>query len=362
MKLVIAIDRDDDIGRKTSLKTPIIGRSHVLDAAIQLGTYDPEDSDLNTLFGAIKIYDTLISSGERAEIALVSGDENVGVISDSRIAEQVDLLKERFGAVEVILVTDGSEDEFVIPIIASRFRIDAVNRVVVKQSKSLESTYYLLKKMFEDPKIAKATLSPLGIILVIFSLFSLLGLRDIGYGMIVLFIGLYILLKAYGMDYAIEDYFSTIKKSLLEGRFSFVTYVVSLIFLIVGVIQGLNTVWKLFNSPVTAGGIYIINAFIYGSLWWIVASGAGIIVGRIFDGFIEGKPIKRYFAMFFLLCSAGLIIWGGAGFIISSTDPFSHLRENAMYNFMMSLFGAILLGIVGIIPLKYFGKEDSENV
>ncbi|AIY89750.1 DUF373 family protein [Geoglobus acetivorans] len=359
MKLIIVIDRDDDIGRKTEFKTPIVGRKASIDAAIQLGITDPEDSDLNTIFGAIKIYDRMKTEGEDVEIAIISGDENVGVISDSRIAEQVDYLKKKFNATNVILVTDGSEDEFVIPIISSRFRVDAVNRIVVKQSKSLESTYYLIKKMFEDPKIAKATLSPLGIILLIFSIFSLLGLRDIGYGTIVFFIGSYLLLKAYGMDYAIEDYFSTIKNSLLEGRFSFIIYIVSLILVIVGIIQGLNSVWKLLNSPVAAGAVYLITTFIYGSLWWTIAGGVSIIVGRIFDAFIEKKPMRRYISMMFLLFSAGLIFWGGSVYIISSTEAYAHLRENALYYFMMALFGAFVSGIIGVLPFRHYGSKDS---
>jgi putative membrane protein len=56
-KLIIAIDRDDDLGRKAGIESPVIGRDNVLHAAIKFATTDPEDSDVNTIFGAIKIYD-----------------------------------------------------------------------------------------------------------------------------------------------------------------------------------------------------------------------------------------------------------------------------------------------------------------
>ena len=33
--LVIALDRDDDVGRKTGLKSPIIGRENNIEAAVK---------------------------------------------------------------------------------------------------------------------------------------------------------------------------------------------------------------------------------------------------------------------------------------------------------------------------------------
>ncbi len=351
MKLILVIDRDDDLGRKTGISSPVIGRDNCLKAGESLGLADPEDSDLNTIFGAVRIYDDLKGS-ERVEIAIVAGDENVGVVSDNKIAEQIDYLRNLLRPESVILVTDGSEDEFVIPVISSRMKIDGVHRIVVKQSKTIESTYYLIKRMFEDPKIAKSTLVPLGSILLIFSIFSLAGFMEIGYGTIVLFVGIYLILKAYGMDDAIEEYFSTIKNSLLEGRFSFITYVISLILIIVGFIQGINSFWKLLYQPVAVGAIILATAFIYGSLWWIISAGVSIIIGKILDGFIEGRSIRRYISMVFLLISAGLIIWGGSVYIISSTDVYAHLREDAMYYFLMAVFGGFLAGIIGVVPLR----------
>ncbi len=351
MRLILVIDRDDDLGRKTGIPSPVVGREKCLKAGEQLGLADPEDSDLNTIFGAIKIYDEL-KSKEKVEIAIVSGDENVGVVSDNKIADQIDYLKNLLRPESVVLVTDGSEDEFVIPVISSRMRIDGVQRIVVKQSKTIESTYYLLKRMFEDPRIAKSTLVPFGSILLIFSIFSLAGFTEIGYGTIILFVGIYLILKAYGMDDAIEEYFSTIKNSLLEGRFSFITYIISLILIIVGFIQGINSFWKLLYQPVAVGAIILATAFIYGSLWWIISAGVSIIIGKSLDAFIEGRSMRRYLSMIFLLVSAGLIIWGGSVYIISTTEVYSSLREDAMYYFLMALFGGILAGIVGVVPLR----------
>ena len=133
-KIVLVIDRDNDLGRKAGINSPVIGRQSNLISAIKLAEVDPEDSDLNTIFGAIKLYDELKRKGEDVEIVTICGDEKVGVVSDEKIAEQLDFIKEKLKAKSVVVVTDGSEDEFVLPIISSRLRIDGVNRIIVKQS------------------------------------------------------------------------------------------------------------------------------------------------------------------------------------------------------------------------------------
>ena len=51
--LILSVDRDDDVGYKAGVTTPAIGREACLEAAVKLGTADPEDSDTNAIFQAI---------------------------------------------------------------------------------------------------------------------------------------------------------------------------------------------------------------------------------------------------------------------------------------------------------------------
>ncbi len=62
--LILAIDRDDDFGKKAGVKGPVIGRDACLDAAVKLSLADPEDSDANVLYAAVKLYDELKEKGE----------------------------------------------------------------------------------------------------------------------------------------------------------------------------------------------------------------------------------------------------------------------------------------------------------
>jgi putative membrane protein len=355
IKVVLAIDRDDDLGRKANIKSPVIGREENLNAAIALAASDPEDSDINTIFGALKIYDELKKSGEDVEVVTVCGNESVGVISDTKIAAQLDEIKEKLGAKSVVVVTDGSEDEVVLPIITSRFKIDAVSRIVVKQSKTIESTYFTIKRMLDDPKIARITLAPLGIILLVYAVFLLANYPSWGSGAIIFFIGFYLVLKAYGLENAIEDYFSTLKKSLFEGRMSFITYVTSAMLLIIGAIQGFNSLWKIYTQPVSPGILMLVVAFIYGSVWWIVGAGISAMFGKILDLAIERKPFRRHLVVPFLLISGGLVLWGTSIFILSNNEVFKISSNSAFEYLLLSIAGAILIAFVVIVPLAKRG-------
>ena len=50
--LVLCIDRDDDIGSKGGIETPIVGRDACINAGTRLALEDPEDADSNAIFAA----------------------------------------------------------------------------------------------------------------------------------------------------------------------------------------------------------------------------------------------------------------------------------------------------------------------
>ena len=338
-KIVLVIDRDDDLGIKTGITSPVIGRENVIHAAVRLATADPEDSDVNTMFAAVKIYDELKTKGDDVEVVVVCGDKNVGVSSDTKIARQLDEIVLRLRPKSAVVVTDGSEDEFILPVISSRIHIDTLQRVVVKQSRTIESTYFMLKRMLNDPKIAKITLAPLGMIFLVYSIFLIFQRPELGLGGIILFLGIYFLTKAYGWDRNIEGYLSTVKDSLVEGRFSFILYVTSAILLIISLIQGFNAA----TSRETYAPHEVISAF--SSIWWLTFSGIFALLAKAMDIYAEGGSVKRYLSMVFLLVSLGFVVWGASGYILAST-------ENPLQDLAMSVGVAILVALIGVIPLR----------
>ncbi|MFB6198434.1 MAG: DUF373 family protein, partial [Halobacteriaceae archaeon] len=166
MLLVLCVDLDDDLGRKTGIDTPVIGREAVVNAASSLATRDPEDSDVNVLFEGVHLYDDI--DDEEIEVAAVTGTEGADVTANRVVGEEVDEVLARLGGTEEIralVVTDGAQDESVLPVVRSRVTIDGVRRVVVRQAQDLESMYYTLKQVLDDPETRGTILVPLGVLL-----------------------------------------------------------------------------------------------------------------------------------------------------------------------------------------------------
>ena len=87
--LVICVDRDDDVGIKTGISTPVVGRNACIEAAQRLALEDPEDADSNSIFFAVKTYEDLVSKGYEAEVITVAGVENRGVQADEKVASEI---------------------------------------------------------------------------------------------------------------------------------------------------------------------------------------------------------------------------------------------------------------------------------
>jgi len=177
--LVLAVDIDNDLGR-AGIETPILGREAVLKAAVRFALYDPEDSDANALFAAVKIADELRAKGFEAEPAAIAGSEIGGVEAGILARAQVEQLVEEYGPDGIVLVSDGSEDETLIPLISSIRPIYAVHRIVVKQHRGVEETYMLLwkfaKKVLTEPRFARLFLGVPGVILIVVSVLALMNM------------------------------------------------------------------------------------------------------------------------------------------------------------------------------------------
>jgi len=55
----------------------------------------------------------------------------------------------------------------VLPIVESRIPVDSVDRVVVRQARDIESTYYLLKQFLADEQLRSTILVPFGVALLL---------------------------------------------------------------------------------------------------------------------------------------------------------------------------------------------------
>lgn len=206
--LILCVDRDNDLGKKAGVESPVIGREDCLKAAVALGLKDPEETDTNSIFSGITVYDDYIKNGVDAELAVICGDHDVGIKSDQTLAKQIDTVLSKLEPNSAILVSDGAEDEYIYPILASRIEIDAIKRVVIKQTRNIESLYYMIARSIQDEKVRRKFVLPLALALIVFSTFSLLTillkLPDISWAVVFLTLGVYIIVKAYNLGEPIK--------------------------------------------------------------------------------------------------------------------------------------------------------------
>lgn len=204
--LVICVDRDDDVGQKAGIATPVVGRDACIEAAQRLALEDPEDADSNAIFSAIKTYEDLVSRGYEAEVVTVAGVESRGVQADEKVAAEVRAVLEKFPGAGAVIVSDGEDDESVIPVIQGVMPVISVKRVVMKVSRSVEYSYAVLgrylKMVAYDSKYSKFFLGVPGILLLVGGVATVLGYTTELFAVLVSVLGGAFLVRAFDVDRA----------------------------------------------------------------------------------------------------------------------------------------------------------------
>lgn len=284
--IVLVVDRDDDVGEKAGEKGPIIGEENNIRVATKLATVDPEDSDANTIFAAVKELRELKNGGKDVEIATVTGHRALGFLADSEINNQLRYVFESFNADGVVLVTDGAEDDQVIPIILSYAPIISKKKVVVRQAVQLERTYYVIKNAIRDKDIAPILFGVPGIAFLLWAVFGDLGIK-LMFGII----GAYFVAIATGMDTVILEWIRAVVKGVSLRGSGAPFYLVSLALLAMAGYSAYRNVLALtgelaiYEAIRSAVGFSSISALMY-------------LAGRIIDdhrskkAFIIGKHLR----------------------------------------------------------------------
>jgi len=198
--LVICVDRDNDIGEKTGIITPIVGRNACIEAAQRLALEDPEDADSNSMFAAIKTYEDLVSKGYQVEVVTVAGTKERGVQADEKILIEIKKVLEVFSANGAVIVSDGEDDESVIPVVQNVLAVVSVQRVVMKVSRSVEYSYAVfgkyLRMLAYDSKYSKFFLGVPGILLLIGGIGTIFGYTQEIFAVLISIAGAAFLIRA----------------------------------------------------------------------------------------------------------------------------------------------------------------------
>ncbi|MBN1159765.1 MAG: DUF373 family protein [Candidatus Diapherotrites archaeon] len=296
--LVLCVDRDDDIGIKTGVAGPIIGRKENIEVASKLGVADPSESDTNSIFAAVKKAEEIEAKGRKVQVATVTGIPALGFKADKKIIAQLDEILKEFPADGIVFVSDGAEDEQIIPLISSKVPIISKETVIVKQSKELEKTYYVIKDALKDPTISKLVIGLPGLVLL---LYFLIGESSIRYMLIVL--GAYLIFKGFG----IEDWFISGTKNFFSGlslqRLSFPFYLAVLVFLAFTAISAYGN----YMNEATSGFVTQWGKTLSNSLSYFALAGIFFVVGKIVDAHYLGKAHKL--RTYLITLTSIIVVW-----------------------------------------------------
>ena len=293
--LVICVDRDNDIGEKAGIVTPVIGRDACINAAQRLALEDPEDADSNSMFSAIKTYEDLISKGYQVEVVIVSGIKERGVQADEKILIEIKKILEVFSANGAVIVSDGEDDESVIPVIQNVLPVVSVQRVVMKVSRSVEYSYAVfgkyLKMLAYDSKYSKFFLGVPGILLLIGGVATIFGYTAEIFAVLVSILGAAFLIRAFDIDRA----WANLTKPTPMGFIRIFTMVAGILLILSSVPAGINSVDpKLVEKDSDLLTIFtdkiIIGQFVTGALPILWMGLGAIFVGILLSNWIGGIP------------------------------------------------------------------------
>jgi len=348
--LILCVDRDNDFGTKAGVASPVIGRRANLRAAISLGIADPEDSDSNSLFAAIKAYDELKSKGEPVEIATICGDPDVGGKSDHIISYQLGEIISRVQPESAIVVSDGPQDEFVLPLLRDKLKVSQVRRVVVKQSERIEDTIYIIRKGMAKEEIRLYIITPLAFILLASGLLSITGTfapQNMAFGVPAFGLGLLLLLQVLQVRDRAEEMFRELHEGMLAARLSIFTSLIAFLFIFIGGAYNYQLTTSSGFPTAEEASLHFASGFI----WWIIPAiimrwggffldfwlrhkkavwayvyltlsgvamifllGAGLMLVRYFLGFMKGSPSQLVFneLMLYFAVTVGLAVGAAA--------------------------------------------------
>ena len=360
MLLILCVDLDDDLGRKTEFETPVVGRDAVEAAAVALATADPEDSDVNVCFQGVHFHDSI--DDESVEVAIVTGTAKADVSANRKVGDEVDTVLASLSTgedVRAIVVTDGAQDESVLPVIRSRVPIDGVHRVVVRQAQDLESMYYTFKQVLADPETRGTILIPLGILLLIYPISILaesIGLPGSTLGIISALLGLYVLFRGLGLEDTIDETLERVRVGLFSGRVQLITYVVAAALIVVGGVGGLEAAETIADSEPEP--VQTVAAFVYGAVQWAAAAGVVAAFGRITDEYLAGGFRWRYLNAPFYVVAIAIVLHGLSAFFLSL--PFAGLSYLAITLTTGTFLGLASTLAFAVAEQRYPRERDSE--
>ena len=292
--LVLCVDRDDDIGSKGGMETPVVGRDLCINAGVRLAIEDPEDPDANAIFAAIKTYEELLAKGYSSQVALVAGKSNRGIEADEKIGLEIQNVLGEYRADAAVLVSDGEDDETVMPVIQTMIPVISIQRIIIKHSRSVEYSYAVLgrylKMLAYDPRYSKFFLGVPGALLVATSLASFFGLTKEAVALVFSILGAAFIIRAFDIDKAL----SSLGRPTPTGFIRIFSAFAGILIIVVSLVNGLSSIPNEAIVP-NMGVLHVISnriivgGFVHGTITLLWIGIATILAGSLLSNWFKGS-------------------------------------------------------------------------
>src|SRR5438093_959562 len=292
--LVLCVDRDDDIGSKGGMETPVVGRDPCINAGVRLAIEDPEDPDANAIFAAIKTYEELLAKGYSSQVALVAGKSNRGIEADEKIGLEIQNVLGEYRADAAVLVSDGEDDETVMPIIQTMIPVISIQRIIIKHSRSVEYSYAVfgryLKMLAYDPRYSKFFLGVPGALLVATSLASFFGLTKEAVALVFSILGAAFIIRAFDIDKVL----SSLGRPTPTGFIRIFSAFAGILIIVVSLVNGLSSIPNEAIVP-NMGVLHVISnriivgSFVHGTITLLWIGIATILAGSLLSNWFKGS-------------------------------------------------------------------------
>ncbi|WP_049997605.1 DUF373 family protein [Halococcus sediminicola] len=350
--LVVCIDRGEIVADAAG-ELPVVGERTVRSLVTDVGIADPESSRVNCLLEGLRLARELRDAGEEPVVAVVSGvDESVD--ADRDLARQLEgLLADR--AIEsAVVVTDSTTEERVVHVVESRVRVDGVSRVVVRQARDLESTYYLLKQFLADEDLRQTVLVPIGVALLAIPMFVLFArsLRS-ALAAVAGVTGLFVLYKGLGVGDALGALTGGVRDGLYTGRLSVVTGVIAAGLALVGLVAGAISATPLAGE---ASALVTVMSFLFDSVPWLATAALTASAGRVADEWLHsGRVGNAALNLPFVVVAVGLVIRGFGAYFLERAGVIGPLRMPATGLGVVSVRGFVVGGDARLVAFVVAG-------
>ena len=370
--LILCVDRDGDIGTKASLKTPILGREENINAAVAFALRDPEEPDANAMFEAIRVFDGLRKEGkpyENFQIATISGSELGDVSADRKLVAELTEVLDNFKANEVVLVTDGYQDEMILPLIESRIPVTSVRRIVMRHSKSIEETAAVfsryMKILTENPRYSRLLLGLPGLLLIVLGVLTAFGLLGYTWIAFLLVLGSFLFVRGFGIDRVAKNFVRWMREyepPPVPVQIAGFATIAGLLSVAIGVYLGVSEASTgLAAFPALGALPGVLGRFISEATVLVAIGVCVLLSGRAIKWYFERDPrLLRTVVIIAVVAWSSQIAEQAAQILINPASAYAGLVASTVVGIMVGISSLLLAFIAHRRYASFFKKKGIE--